>query len=78
MTTANTSTPAVNRCMLSILDDIYLIYELCAYDKYLMNQTSFWCSLLTDEDRLVLEYGSDIEVRRHVFNQLCTVYNDAV
>lgn len=28
-----------------------------------MNKTSFWCDLLTDAERLVLEYGQDVEVR---------------
>lgn len=45
-----------------ITDDVYLIYELCAYDKYIHNRTSFWCDLLSDDDRDILEYGQDLEV----------------
>lgn len=43
-------------------DEVYLIYELCAYDNYIYHQISFWCDLLTDDDRDVLEYGQDLEV----------------
>lgn len=41
-------------------DDVYQIYELCSYEKYIYEETT-WCDLLTDADRQVLEYGQDIE-----------------
>ncbi|XP_060586938.1 multiple inositol polyphosphate phosphatase 1-like [Ruditapes philippinarum] len=42
-------------------DDVYQIYELCAYESYIFNDNMTWCKLLTDEDRILLEYGQDIE-----------------
>ena len=39
---------------------------MCAYEKYI-NNNEFWCSLMTDADRRVLEYGQDLEVGT-VFN----------
>ena len=50
-------------CIIFFSEDVYLIYELCSYDKYIKDEESFWCDLLDDEQRLVLEYGQDIEVR---------------
>lgn len=43
-------------------DEVYIIYKLCAYDKILSGDESFWCDLLTSEQRDVLEYGRDLEV----------------
>lgn len=42
---------------------MYVIYELCAYDRYIQDKISFWCDLLTDNERQILEYGQDIEVK---------------
>ena len=53
--------------MVLVLDEVYLAYELCAYEKYLYDRVSFWCDLLTDEDRMVLEYGQDLEVNSPIF-----------
>lgn len=41
-------------------DDVYQIYELCAYEAYIYGET-MWCDLLTDAERQVLEYGQDLE-----------------
>ena len=44
-----------------VLDEVYLLYEMCAYEKYIYNN-SRWCNLMSDADRRVLEYGQDLEV----------------
>ncbi|XP_053393574.1 multiple inositol polyphosphate phosphatase 1-like [Mercenaria mercenaria] len=41
-------------------DDVYQIYEMCAYETYIFNDMT-WCKLLTDDERKVLEYGQDLE-----------------
>lgn len=41
---------------------MFIVYKLCAYDRFIKNEVSFWCDLMTDEDREVLEYGQDIKV----------------
>ena len=45
----------------SISDDVYLINDICAYDTY-TSHFSHWCELLTDAERLILEYGRDLQV----------------
>ncbi|KAH3861590.1 multiple inositol polyphosphate phosphatase 1-like [Dreissena polymorpha] len=44
-------------------DDVYTLYDLCAYDQYTLNPNMppVWCRLLSDAQREVLEYGQDIE-----------------
>ncbi|KAL4219882.1 PHOsphatase [Mactra antiquata] len=42
------------------VDDVYQIHNLCSYEKYIYNETT-WCNLLTDEERQVMEYSSDLE-----------------
>ncbi|KAL4219883.1 PHOsphatase [Mactra antiquata] len=42
------------------VDDAYLIYSLCSFEKYFYNET-MWCSLMTDEERQVIEYSTDLE-----------------
>ncbi|XP_053393575.1 multiple inositol polyphosphate phosphatase 1-like [Mercenaria mercenaria] len=42
-------------------DDITIINELCAHEKAIFNEDAVWCNLLTDEERRILEYRSDIE-----------------
>lgn len=50
--------------------DVYVIYELCSYDKFILNIESFWCNLLSDEERSVLEYGEDILVSKVLLSLL--------
>lgn len=41
-------------------DNVYQIYEMCAYETYMFTDMT-WCKLLSDEERRVLEYGQDLE-----------------
>ncbi|WAQ96753.1 MINP1-like protein [Mya arenaria] len=64
-TTVPQCTNAYAHCtdLLYIPADVYTLYELCAYDQYTLEPPSppFWCRLLSNGDREILEYGQDLE-----------------
>ena len=42
-------------------DELELMYEMCAFEKYSFNRTD-WCNFLSDNDRKIMEYRADLEV----------------
>ena len=51
----------MNNFSMSLADELELLYEMCAFEKYIYNRDD-WCSFLTDTDRKIMEYRQDIQV----------------
>ena len=49
--------------LLFVLDELELMYEMCAFERYIYNRTD-WCDFLTDSDRKIMEYRADLEVNQ--------------
>ena len=45
-----------------IVGEIELMYLMCAFERYSFNRDD-WCNFLNDNDRKIMEYRADLEVR---------------
>ena len=48
---------------LFVLDELALMYEMCAFERSIYNRTE-WCDFLKDSDRKIMEYRADLEVNQ--------------